>query len=414
MATLENVDGRSLLADNTNIVNSLLETFQEGKKRKQIGDVLGKDSALNEQNRDETLIRLMTLDPQLGQNIQGVLKGRDARKISQANKEALQGARDAQLVLGQKDLVGMRKALNQIASQRVANNKPLGNIPELMNLGEDELRLRMQQQELKAADASAVIKNAVRRKTAPQFVTEFKNGVPVQKNILTGEEIESPRADTTKFQSKIGKLIGDQKTIRQAFGAESPQAAAINELIESEQKGEKPKQTDIAGQRKEFTKLSGEVITMANAVRKINATPDDASGDLALVFSFMKILDPGSTVREGEFANASNAAGVPERVRNLWNKVQTGEFLTPTQRRQFRNTALKTFESQIPQHEKNEKKFTEIAKRANFNPEDVVIDFLGDLRPKKGGKGDDDAGTSTQMKVGESKTVNGITIRRKK
>jgi len=34
----------------------------------------------------------------------------------------------------------------------------------------------------------------------------------------------------------------------------------------------------------------------------------------------MKILDPGSVVREGEFATAQNSAGIPERIRAKYNR----------------------------------------------------------------------------------------------
>jgi hypothetical protein len=42
----------------------------------------------------------------------------------------------------------------------------------------------------------------------------------------------------------------------------------------------------------------------------------DTSGasDIALVFAFMKVLDPGSVVRETEFATAAGAAGVSSSV----------------------------------------------------------------------------------------------------
>lgn len=69
-------------------------------------------------------------------------------------------------------------------------------------------------------------------------------------------------------------------------------------------------------------------------------TPDEeAPADLALVFNFMKMQDPGSTVNSGEFANAQNAAGVPDRIRNAYNNLITGGRLNPTQRKAFRGQA---------------------------------------------------------------------------
>lgn len=63
-----------------------------------------------------------------------------------------------------------------------------------------------------------------------------------------------------------------------------------------------------------------------------NPTP---AGDLSLIFSYMKLLDPNSTVREGEFANAQNAGSIDDKVRNMYNKVKKGTRLTDTQRKDF-------------------------------------------------------------------------------
>ena len=49
----------------------------------------------------------------------------------------------------------------------------------------------------------------------------------------------------------------------------------------------------------------------------------------------MKMLDPTSVVREGEFATAQNATGVPERIRNSFNKAMSGERLGQKQRTKF-------------------------------------------------------------------------------
>lgn len=61
------------------------------------------------------------------------------------------------------------------------------------------------------------------------------------------------------------------------------------------------------------------------------AKAGNPASQISLVFSYMKALDPTSTVREGEFATVQNAAGVPEQVRNQYNKVMSGNFLTANQ-----------------------------------------------------------------------------------
>lgn len=91
--------------------------------------------------------------------------------------------------------------------------------------------------------------------------------------------------------------------------------------------------------RKEFQ--GRKVVQQYNDVKiaydkvKAAANNPSAAGDLSLVFGYMKMLDPGSTVREGEFANAQNASGIPDRIRNMYNRALSGERLGSAQRQDF-------------------------------------------------------------------------------
>ena len=81
------------------------------------------------------------------------------------------------------------------------------------------------------------------------------------------------------------------------------------------------------------------------------ATDPDANPtplrDQAAIFSWMKILDPGSTVREGEYASVKNARGVPDRVRNYYNQVLTGQILTAEQRKELREASRPIYQGQL-------------------------------------------------------------------
>jgi hypothetical protein len=57
--------------------------------------------------------------------------------------------------------------------------------------------------------------------------------------------------------------------------------------------------------------------------------------DMGIIFSWMKILDPRSTVREGEYATAENARSIPDTVRTWYNRTVSGQKLTETQRKDF-------------------------------------------------------------------------------
>jgi len=131
--------------------------------------------------------------------------------------------------------------------------------------------------------------------------------------------------------------------------------------------------------RKEFTKNSGEFIKQRDAFNRIEASVEDpsAAGDLALIFNYMKILDPGSTVREGEFANAENSAGIPTRLRAKYNKVITGERLETTQRDDFFNRSQKLYDKALTTQKRRVNQFKGIAERNELPVEDVILDLIG-------------------------------------
>lgn len=93
-----------------------------------------------------------------------------------------------------------------------------------------------------------------------------------------------------------------------------------------------------------------------NRILSVTKKPS-AAGDLALIFNFMKILDPGSVVRESEFRTAEQARAwlskaddtnitVPTAVRTAINKAITGQRLLPDQRADFVQQSRNLFESQ--------------------------------------------------------------------
>jgi hypothetical protein len=58
-----------------------------------------------------------------------------------------------------------------------------------------------------------------------------------------------------------------------------------------------------------------------------------ATADQALVFGLMKALDENSVVRESEYATAEAQRPTIEMLPQLWRKLETGESLTPEQRK---------------------------------------------------------------------------------
>jgi|TARA_R110002124_G_scaffold65423_1_gene178912 hypothetical protein len=70
---------------------------------------------------------------------------------------------------------------------------------------------------------------------------------------------------------------------------------------------------------------------------------ESGPGDMAAVFGFMKLLDPGSVVRESEFSAAQNTSGLMDRIYLQKNKLTEGEALTPKQRKDFMKLATQFY-----------------------------------------------------------------------
>lgn len=123
--------------------------------------------------------------------------------------------------------------------------------------------------------------------------------------------------------------------------------------------------------------VTKETQKVATAYQKVSAAAKNpsAAGDLSLIFGYMKMLDPGSTVREGEFANAQNAAGIPDQVRNMYNRASSGERLNPAQRVDFIGQAKNIFEAQLNTQKQIDDRYNLLASQYGVNPKNVVSSY---------------------------------------
>jgi hypothetical protein len=155
--------------------------------------------------------------------------------------------------------------------------------------------------------------------------------------------------------------------------------------------------------RKEYQDLVKEPMTVLNAYNKVKtagAVPT-AAGDLSMIFAYMKMLDPNSVVREQEFANAQNATGVPDRIVNTYNKLLRGERLNPAQRADFINQAKNLANQSQATIGKYKARYSELATRYKFEPENIVFSPYDEPPPPSGGgvQASGDSGAFAGFKV---------------
>jgi hypothetical protein len=96
------------------------------------------------------------------------------------------------------------------------------------------------------------------------------------------------------------------------------------------------------------------------------------AGDLAAATKVMKILDPGSVVRESELGLALSASGLGDRVGNYANMVITGQKLTPAQRKDFLNLSEQLYNASANQYNAKRGEYAGISERNQLNTVDVV------------------------------------------
>lgn len=96
------------------------------------------------------------------------------------------------------------------------------------------------------------------------------------------------------------------------------------------------------------------------------------AGDLAGATKIMKLLDPGSVVRESELGMAMQASGLMDRVENYAKNILAGTKLTPTQRADFQLLADALYGESVKQYNAKRGEYQGIAERNGLPIADVL------------------------------------------
>ena len=152
-------------------------------------------------------------------------------------------------------------------------------------------------------------KNEV-QSNAKQFLVENPNATPEE--ILAATEADLSTLEVMALEKQI-------------------EEADFNKDIFSSEKG----------LRSEWTKVSVPFEKVEGNHKKLKAALEKQTGvgDMSAIFVYMKMLDPGSVVRESEFSAAQQTAGIMQQVQILGNQLLKGDKLSPEQRTEFLDLA---------------------------------------------------------------------------
>jgi hypothetical protein len=191
------------------------------------------------------------------------------------------------------------------------------------------------------------------------YVVEAENGITIadvlypkgtklqltdqQRSMFGPSDLASPAAGSSsepKALTELAKLYDDLN----AAEPNSEEAERIQEQINAIAK-EGGFNKDIFGAeadlRKEWQKFETPFNQIKTNHEKLKTALQRQSGvgDMSSIFIYMKMLDPGSVVRESEFAQAQQTAGAVESLIVRMNQIAVGDKLSPEQRKEFLDLA---------------------------------------------------------------------------
>jgi hypothetical protein len=195
------------------------------------------------------------------------------------------------------------------------------------------------------SQTSALITNAVNAET-------FKRNEPVRTAAQKRADATAARADASlKLQQETAERQNRLQTL-----------STINQFQDNWKQ-------DL--QVKAYQDIRSNLKT-ANEGAKLNSGP----GDIALIFAFQRALEPGNvnSVREGEFATASEAAGTLQKYKNLPRQFFKGDRLSDDGRQFFLDEMAAQLKARRPDYDAAKQQF-ETTLREGGEPNKVIRDF---------------------------------------
>jgi hypothetical protein len=139
--------------------------------------------------------------------------------------------------------------------------------------------------------------------------------------------------------------------------------------------------------RKQFDAQTAPFRDVRDAYNRIQSSANNPTpaGDLALIYNYMKMLDPGSVVRESEFAMAAATGSYGERIKAAVNRVSNGQRLSEAERADFLDRSHQLYGQQESTFNALKDQYTGIATRNGLAPENVVVTPLANPAPSAAG-----------------------------
>ena len=127
--------------------------------------------------------------------------------------------------------------------------------------------------------------------------------------------------------------------------------------------------------RGEYIKASQPYVLVRDSYNTVKSTQDTKEGDLALIYSYVKILDPGSVVREGEIALSDQAPAAAQQIAKQYSRVWKGRLLSPSVRKNMKAQAKGIYDAALNNYKGTIKTYQNLSKQYGVDPKFVTINL---------------------------------------
>lgn len=124
--------------------------------------------------------------------------------------------------------------------------------------------------------------------------------------------------------------------------------------------------------RKEVQNFKTVLPMIAGAMRIADNPNATGANDLDLIYTFGKVMDPGSVVREGELALASNTGSFAQNLEAAIQKIKSGEKLPPEVRHNLAEAMRRRGVEFSRAYNQTRQDYAGLAERNGFASQDVI------------------------------------------
>ncbi len=285
----------------------------------------------------------------------GILEFKDGAFAPMLNAQGqpyMPGAYD----VGNKFDIGMANTLSKLVEQGHIPLEQAQAILKSQVMGQGQQQQPMQQQQ------PQMMQQPMQQEQAPPVSYNFQNTPQGQSDLNLAQEYAANVAQQKlDYEKKHGIPTADQRK----------QAEVDIETKAKSFENEEKLANKYQSESKAFRDLS-------DAYQKTNIlfdkAKDSAPATLAAATAYMKLLDPGSVVRESELGMALNATGKLDKTANYMNRISKGEVLTDSQIKLFKEATKDVYKAATKQQRLLDKNYKEVALRNKLNPKNIIQD----------------------------------------